>query len=58
VISSDIEIKKMINEKHKIKIEFMKEIFKIINVNESANVKVNANNASIIVKNDDNDDVI
>jgi hypothetical protein len=48
----------MIDEKCKIKIEFTEEIFKMINVNEFANVKVNANNVSIIVKDDDNDDAI
>lgn len=58
VISSDIEIEKMIDEKRKAKIEFTKKIFKMINVDESASVRIDANNASITVKDDDNDDAI
>lgn len=58
VISSDIEIEKMINEKRKAKVEFTKKIFKMINVDESASVRIDANNASITVKDDDNDDAI
>jgi hypothetical protein len=58
MISFDIEIKKMIDKKCKTKIEFIKKIFKMINVDESANVKVDANNVLIIMKDDDNDNAI
>lgn len=48
----------MIDEKRKTKIEFTKKIFKMINVDESVSVRIDANNASITVKDDDNDDAI